>query len=149
MNTSVILDVPGETKIEVLSNIVKTAEQKGLITSNEKILAKLLKTIENKSDIALNGLAFPSVYFNGQMLPSSAFILSRTKNPIDFNSQDGKPVQLIALTLIKNSSTIELLKAMLSVTRLLKNVDFLKTFRYTKDSNEILLLLNEALTWKH
>lgn len=145
INTLVLLDVPGKNKIAVLSNIAKATKQEGLITNDRTISAELLKTIENKPDIAENGFAFPTVYLKDPILSSSAFILCRAKNPIDFNSQDGKPVQFIVISFIKNNSTSRSLKEMLLITRLLKDAGFLKIFKGTQNRSEVTLLLKKAL----
>ncbi len=143
----ILLNLEGQTKADVLSNIAKAAKQKGLIENEQSILEKFLKREEKGTTAIGNGLALPEAY-SEQINYPFAFILCRTREPVNFDSLDGKPVSIILVSLIRDKNTPELLKAMAQVSRFLRKEDFREAFLKAKDENEVHALLQENEKWK-
>lgn len=136
----ILLDVEGMTKTEALANIAKSAKEMGLIDDDQIVLEGFLRREEKSSTAPGNGLALPEAYSKRFNQPF-AFILCRTKEPVEFEAKDNKPVRIILASLIKDKNTPGLIKAMAQLAGLLRNEKFREAFLKTKDENEVRLLL--------
>lgn len=98
----IILDLEGKTKEEVLLNIAKFAKEKDLARYDGSIHERFLKNEDARGTTAVgNGLACPEAC-GIEIGRPYAFILCRTKKPIEYNSPDGKPVRIILASLSKD-----------------------------------------------
>jgi len=137
----VYLDAEGQTKEEVFMNIASFSENKGLIPDKALIYQKLLDNEKAKGTTAVGyGMALPEAYSEKLQSPF-VFIFCRTKNPIDFNSADDKPVIIIVVSLIRDATNPESLRAAAKMTRLLRKESFQEAFLKANDENEVLSLL--------
>jgi len=138
---SIILDLEGKTKEEVLLNIAKFAKQEKLIKDEYPIYRKFLEREQLGTTAIGKGVALPEACWIAMSRPY-AFILCRTKEPVDFNSLDGKPVRLILVALGGNKTDLTRLKPMVKLTRLLKNREFRNSFLNVKNTEDVYSLLN-------
>ena len=123
----IILDLAGKTKEEVLLNIAQFAKQEKLIKDELFIYRKFLKREQLGTTAVGQGIALPEVCWIAMSRPY-AFILCRTKEPVDFNSLDGKPVRIILASLGGDKADLTRLKPMAKLARLLKNSEFRDSF---------------------
>lgn len=139
----IYLDVEGKTKEEVFMNIALFAKEKGLTQDEIFLYRKLIDHEKTKGATAAGyGIDLPAAYSQELNCPF-AFILCRTKNPIDFNPLDGKSVHIILVSLIKDKTAPKLLKAMARIAGLLRKEDFREAFLKAENNNEVLLLLGD------
>jgi mannitol/fructose-specific phosphotransferase system IIA component (Ntr-type) len=138
---SIILDLAGKTKEEVLLNIAKFAKQEKLINDEQLIYRKLLNREQLGTTAIGQGVALPEACWIAMSRPY-AFILCRTKDPVDFNSLDGKPVRIILASLGRDKADLTRLKPMAKLARLLKNSEFRNNFLNVKNTEDVYSLLN-------
>jgi mannitol/fructose-specific phosphotransferase system IIA component (Ntr-type) len=138
---SIILDLEGKTKENVLLNIAKFAKQKKLIKDEQLIYRKLLKREQLGTTAIGQGVALPEACWMAMNKPY-AFILCRTKEPVNFNSLDGKPVQIILASLDRDKADLRRLRPMSKLARLLKNSEFRNSFLNVKNTEDVYSLLN-------
>ncbi len=133
---SIILDLAGKTKEEVLLNIAQFAKQKKLIKDEQLIYRKLLKREQLGTTAIGQGVALPEACWMAMNKPY-AFILCRTKEPVDFNSLDGKPVRIILASLGGDKADLTRLKPMAKLTGLLKNSEFRNSFLNVRNTDDV------------
>ena len=133
---SIILDLAGKTKEEVLLNIAKFAKQEKLIKDEQFIYGKLLKREQLGTTAIGQGVALPEACWIDMSKPY-AFILCRSKEPVDFNSLDGKPVRIILASLGGDKADLTRLKPMAKLARLLKNSEFRNSFLNVRNIDDV------------
>lgn len=135
----VILDLEGKTKEEILLNIAKFAKKEGLIEGAQILLREFLEREKMGTTAIGNSLALPEACWI-EMSRSYAFILCRTKEPVEFNSLDNKPVRIVLASLGKDKDDLSRLKPAAKLVKLLKNNEFRTNFLKVKDVDEVYLL---------
>ena len=133
---SIILDLEGKTKEGVLLNIAKFAKQKKLIKDEQCIYRKFLKREQLGTTAIGQRVALPEACWIAISRPY-AFILCRTKGPVDFNSLDGKPVRIILASLGRDKADLTRLKPMAKLARLFKNSEFRDSFLNVRNTDDI------------
>ncbi len=86
-----------------------------------------------------NGVCIPHGRFDS--LKSIYIVFARLDQPIDFGAADGKKVDLIFLLLSPASDDTDHLKALATISKLLRDKSLCKKIRATIDANELHLLL--------
>jgi len=133
---SIILDLAGKTKEEVLLNISKFAKQEKLIKDEQLIYRKFLEREQLGTTAIGKGVALPEACWIAMSRPY-AFILCRTKKPVNFNSLDGKPVRIILVSLGRDKADLTRLKPLAKLARLLKNSEFRDSFLNVKNIDNV------------
>ncbi|MGE4372420.1 MAG: PTS IIA-like nitrogen regulatory protein PtsN [Xanthobacter sp.] len=89
-----------------------------------------------------NGIAIP----HGKLkdLDKLLGMFARLEKPIDFDSLDGQPVDLVFLLLAPEAAGADHLKALARVARLLRDSDMVEKLRATRDANTMFNLLTQA-----
>jgi len=136
---SIILNLAGKTKEEVLLNIAKFAKQEKLIKDEQFIYGKFLKREQLGTTAIGLGVALPEACWVAMSRPY-AFILCRTKEPVDFNSLDGKPVRIILVSLGRDKTDLTRFKPMARLAGLLKNSEFRNSFLNVRNTDDVYLL---------
>jgi len=140
---SIILDLAGKTKEEVLLNISKFAKQEKLIKDEQLVYRKFLKREQPGTTAIGQGIALPEACWIDMNRPY-AFILCRTKEPVYFHSLDGMPVRIILASLGGNKADLTRLKPMIKLTRLLKSHEFRNSFLNVRNANEVYSLFQKS-----
>ena len=133
---SIILDLAGKTKEEVLLNISKFAKQEKLIEDEQFIYRQFLNREQLGTTAIGQGIALPEACWIDMSRPY-AFILCRTKEAVDFNSLDGKPVQIILASFGRDKADLTRLKPMAKLTKLLKNSEFRNSFLNVINTDDV------------
>ena len=87
------------------------------------------------------GIAVPHARIEGVNRVSALFL--RLKEEIDFDSRDGKGVDLVAVMISPEQSGGDHLQALAAFSRVLKNSENCKKLRLAKSAHEIYLILNQ------
>ena len=87
------------------------------------------------------GIAIPHVKFRA--LKSIVCLFARLDEPIDFDSLDGEPVDLIFLLLAPEHASGDHLKALARISRLLREPSSIERLRAAKDAAAIYAVLTE------
>ena len=93
-----------------------------------------------------NGIAIPHAKIEGIRNVIGLFI--RLEKPMEFDSIDGKKVDLIFSILAPNKSGVDHLKALAKVSRLLRDNDICSKLRSTEDSNALYSILTQDFDTK-
>lgn len=137
----VYLDIEGGTKEDVLQAIALFCEEKGVTSDKTLTFKGFLAHEKAKGTLAAgNGMALPMLNTKILRYPLVC-VFCRTKNPIDFNAVDGKPVRIVVASLVKDAADPQALKAMIKISRRLKDETFREAFLSAKDEKQILTLL--------
>ena len=91
-----------------------------------------------------NGIAIP----HGKLarLDKLFGLFARLDRPIDFESLDGQPVDLIFLLLAPESAGADHLKALARVARLLRDAEIAQKLRESRDAEAIYAVLTRSST---
>lgn len=134
----VYLDTEGKTKEEVFMNIAMFARQKGLIPDEKLVYGRLLAYEKAKGTTAVGrGIACPEAQGLDDLARPFAFILCRTREPIDCNAPDGAMVRVILACLIKTAKATSALKQAARLVRFLRSGDCVDKFLKAKSAEEV------------
>lgn len=136
---SVVVGLKANNKRQLLQELsVKAAEISGI---NERTIFDTLLERENLGSTGFgSGTALPHARI--PELEKVYGIFARLSNPIDFESIDGKPVDLIFVLLSPEGSGADHLTALAKVSRILKDEATCKKLRQINSAEEIYALLN-------
>lgn len=90
------------------------------------------------------GIAIPHVKLKG--LKKIICLFARLEEPIEFDSLDNEPVDLIFLLLAPEHASGDHLKALARISRLLREPDTINRLRAAKDSAALYAVLSESTT---
>jgi PTS system nitrogen regulatory IIA component len=130
----VAIDVAVSNKQELLLELASKAGARLRLTP-EHILAELSKREELGSTGVGDGVAIPHARFSE--IDKTFGMLFRLRRPIDFDALDGKPIDLVFLLLLPESSKGEQLSALACVARKLRSPAFTAGLRKSANTTEI------------
>ncbi len=134
----VAIDVAVSNKQKVLLELASKAGAR-LRLAPDHILAELSKREELGSTGVGDGVAIPHARF--PEIDKTFGMLFRLRQPIDFDALDGKPIDLVFLLLLPESTKGEQLSALACVARKLRNPAITADLRHARDGAQILRLL--------
>ena len=143
----VILDLAGQTREAVLLQIANFAKTQGLVDDEQALYQKFLEREGQGTTAIGNGLALPEACWIAMSRPY-AFILCRTKEPVEFNSLDKKPVRIIVAELGRDKDDLSRLRPAAKLARLLRNNEFRVSFLKAKNVDEVYPLLEKGMSEK-
>lgn len=135
----VFAEVKANNKRQLLQELSeKAAKEVGI---DERTVADSIWERENLGSTGYgNGTAFPHARIDG--LDNVRAVFARLSTPIDFNSVDGKPVDLVFLLISPENSGADHLTALAALSRILKNEDICEKLRGARTREEIYAILN-------
>lgn len=136
----IILDLEGKTKEDILLNIARFAKEKGLIKDERIVYQKFLDREKFGSTTIGKGIALPEACWI-EMTRPYAFILCRTKEEIDFNSLDKKPIRIILASLGGDKEDLTRMKYIARFVTALKSVHFRTMFLTAKTEKDVYSVL--------
>jgi PTS system nitrogen regulatory IIA component len=89
------------------------------------------------------GVAIPHVKFRS--LRNIVCIFARLEEPIDFDSLDGQPVDLVFLLLAPEHASGDHLKALARISRIVREPSMLERLRKAPSTNELRTVLSAAV----
>jgi|SRR5271166_2258839 len=134
----VAIDIAVSNKQKLLLELASKAGAR-LRLPPDHILAELSKREELGSTGVGNGIAIPHARF--PEIDKAFGMLLRLRQPIDFDALDGKPIDLVFLLLLPESTKGEQLTALACVARKLRSPAVTAALRHAHDSAQILRLL--------
>lgn len=90
-----------------------------------------------------DGVAIPHARLDD--LPHVFGLFARLKNPIDFDSVDGRPIDLVFLLLAPRDSSANHLKALARISRVFRREDIREGLRSTETRDGMAALLSQEL----
>jgi PTS system nitrogen regulatory IIA component len=134
----VAVDVAVSNKQKLLLELANKAGAR-LRLPPDRILAELSKREELGSTGVGGGVAIPHARFSE--IDKSFGMLFRLRQPIDFDALDGKPIDLVFLLLLPESTKGEQLTALACVARKFRSSALTTDLRSARDSVEMHRLL--------
>ena len=120
----VIADLKGGTKKEVLTEMVKALQAGGVVSNVEETVAVILEREKLGSTGIGEGIAIPHGKMKGIDRILCAF--GRSKEGVDFDAVDNKPVHIIFLLLAPEDSAGLHIQMLSRISRILRDPSFRK-----------------------
>ena len=136
---SIVCDAEAGSKKQLLELLAELASEKtGL---DERLVLDALIERERLGTTGIGrGVALPHTRLSSLKRIFCAFV--RTK-PVDFESVDDKPVDLVFLLLVPEEAGADHLKALARLSRLLRDEGVAAALRQAKDPNSVYRLIEE------
>ena len=136
----ILVDVKVSTKRELLQALASRAARSFCI--DERIIFDALLERESLGSTGFGkGVAFPHARLAGVKKVKTFF--ARLDKPVDYESIDGKPVDLACLLISPEDSGADHLSALAIISRVLKNEDVCKKIKKAKTREDIYALLSK------
>jgi len=129
------LDLEGKTRGEVLMDIANFAKNKALVNDARISYEKFLDRESRGTTAIGGGIAFPEACWIEMSRPY-AFIICRTKYPVNFNALDKKPVRIVVAFLGRDKNDLSRLMPIARLVKALKLKGFREAFLNAKNENE-------------
>lgn len=136
---TVTLELKGNTKKEVLEEMVDLLYQDGVLTNKKEFLAEINKREESGSTGFGNCVAIPHAKTKSVLKPRVAVGIS--KKGFDFDSVDGKPVHLIFMIAAGEKDNDLHLRTLSSLAQNLMEEEYVDQILGSKNQKEIVDLL--------
>ena len=126
-------------KKNVLDELSSFLENEGEITSKENLLAALIEREKLGSTGIGENVAIP--HAKTSEIDKIITVFGRSKNGVEFESLDQKPVNFIFLVIAPENSTSQHLKALARISRLFKNPSLRESVLRTNEADQIYSIL--------
>lgn len=136
---SIVLSIKANNKRQLLQELAKKASEVSGINDRT-----IFDTILERENLGSTGFGGGTALPHGRLeeLNKVYGIFARLNTPIDFDSIDGKPVDLVFLLISPESSGADHLTALAQISRILKDEATCTKLRAAADKEEIHALLN-------
>ena len=135
----IIKELDSRDKKNVLDELSSFLEDEGEITSKENLLAALIEREKLGSTGIGENVAIPHAKISE--IDKIITVFGRSKNGVEFESLDQKPVNFIFLVLAPENSTGQHLKALARISRLFKNPSLRESVLRTNEADQIYSIL--------
>ena len=132
---SVIVGLNGDSKEEVIKELVDSLEEGEAITDREKVLSSVLEREKIMSTGIGDGIAIP--HGKSEAVKQLSAALGTQKRGIDFEALDGEPAYVFFLLVSPANISGPHIKALARISRLLKNEEFKKQLIAAPSSEEL------------
>lgn len=138
---SVLLDIKGTQKADVLSELCESLEKSGKIKDKSKILNALLEREKLGSTGIGQGVAIP--HAKSETVTEVVAALGISKKGIQFDALDGEPVYLVFLLISPPDSSGTHLKILARISRLLKDKFFRQSIKEAKSVDDVKKIIQD------
>lgn len=132
---TIFLNKSIDTKSDVLRYISDVCVQNGIITNPELLYNGLIDREQTMSTGVGGGIGFP--HTTNPEISHASVVLIRLAKPIDFDSLDHQPVDIIIGLIFPASDPGIHVRMLARVSRLCQNPDFLDAIRQAKDAEHL------------
>ena len=135
----IIKELDSRDKKNVLDELSSFLENEGEITNKENLLAALIGREKLGSTGIGENVAIPHAKISE--IDKIITVFGRSKNGVEFESLDQKPVNFIFLVIAPENSTSQHLKALARISRLFKNASLRESVLRTNEADQIYSIL--------
>jgi PTS system fructose-specific IIA component len=136
------LDLKSKNKKEAIEELAELAKRDCKIDSFEDYVESVLKREESYSTGIGNGIAIPHGKSNS--VKEALIVFGRCEGKIEWDSLDGKPVNLVFLLGIPEENAGDIhLKVLSQLSRKIMHDDFVQLLRNSKTEDEVLGILED------
>lgn len=132
----ILLNAACKDKLEALRFISKKSAETGVVNNAAKLFDGMINREKTMSTGIGKGIGFPHTASDEAV--DAAILLLRLQNPIEFDSLDGLPVDVLIAIVIPAQQTTLHLQLLASVSRLCKNSEFLEMVRSSDDVGRLI-----------
>lgn len=134
------LELKSTTKLGVIEELTHLLYKNHCINSEENFIQDVLYREDQGVTGLEKGIAIP--HGKSESVIKTTLAIGRTKKPIEWESMDGKPIEVIFLFAVRKSDSNTLhIKLLQKVATLLAHEDILNRFHQVKTKQEIIRLL--------
>ncbi|MCG3198879.1 MAG: PTS sugar transporter subunit IIA [Candidatus Omnitrophica bacterium] len=137
----VVIGVTGSSKAEIIRNLLRRVEEKGIVSDLEGLVQAFLEREAKGSTGIGNGIAIPHV--RSDQVQELEYVLGNSAEGVDFESLDGEPVHIIFLMIAPAGSHGVHIKALARVSRILNDEALRLRLRRAEDPDEVVRLIAE------
>jgi PTS system nitrogen regulatory IIA component len=137
----IIADLKADDKAGTLNEVSLFLEHKGTIPDHSDLLQSLLEREKLGSTGIGDNMAIPHAKSEG--IEQITTVFARSRQGVDFQSLDRKPVHFVFLLLAPSASTGLHLKALARIARLFKNPSLRENILKAENANTIYSLILE------
>ena len=138
---SVIEDLVGKNKLEVIQEMTSCLKQNNIIKDDQALFTTLMEREKLGSTGIGENVAIP--HGKSDELTQIITVFARSLGGVDFESLDQKPVHFVCMVIAPAHSTGQHLKALARISRLFKNQALREGILKAEDSNAIYSILLE------
>ena len=138
---SVIADLFGKNKLEVIQEMTSCLKQNNIIKDDQALFTTLMEREKLGSTGIGENVAIP--HGKSDELTQIITVFARSLGGVDFESLDQKPVHFVCMVIAPAHSTGQHLKALARISRLFKNQALREGILKAEDSNAIYSILLE------
>jgi len=138
---SVIADLVGKNKFEVIQEMTSCLKQNNIIKDDQALFTTLMEREKLGSTGIGENVAIP--HGKSDELTQIITVFARSLGGVDFESLDQKPVHFVCMVIAPAHSTGQHLKALARISRLFKNQALREGILKAEDSNAIYSILLE------
>ena len=136
---STIVDLQGETKEDIITELVNVLPMGDVVTDKEKVLMAVLEREKIMSTGIGDGIAIP--HGKSDAVSQLAAALGTQRRGVDFEALDGEPAFVFFLLVSPAKVSGPHIKALARISRLLKNDDFKKKLTAATTPAEVLSVI--------
>lgn len=136
---STIVDLQGETKEDIIRELVDVLPIGDVVTDKEKVLMAVLEREKIMSTGIGDGIAIP--HGKSDSVSQLAAALGTQRRGVDFEALDGEPAFVFFLLVSPAKVSGPHIKALARISRLLKNDDFKKKLTAAATPAEVLSVI--------
>jgi PTS system nitrogen regulatory IIA component len=138
---SVIADLVGKNKLEVIKEMTDCLKQSNIIKDDQALFATLMEREKLGSTGIGENVAIP--HGKSDELTQIITVFARSLGGVNFESLDQKPVHFVCMVIAPAHSTGQHLKALARISRLFKNQALREGILKAEDTNAIYSILLE------
>ena len=136
---STIVDLKGDTKEEIIEELVDSLSASEAISDRDKVLQAVLEREKIMSTGIGDGIAIP--HGKSDCVVKLAAALGTQRRGVDFEALDGEPAYVFFLLVSPTNVSGPHIKALARISRLLKNDGFKKKLIVASSPEEILFAI--------
>ena len=136
---STLVDLKGETKQDIIAELVDTLAVGDAISDRAKVLQAVLEREKIMSTGIGDGIAIP--HGKSDAVETLVAALGTQRRGVDFEALDGEPAYVFFLLVSPANVSGPHIKALARISRLLKNDDFKKKLIAAETSAEIIEII--------
>ena len=133
---STIVDLKGETKEEIIAELVDSLANNDVVTDRDKVLQAVLEREKIMSTGIGDGIAIP--HGKSDSVERLIAALGTQRRGVDFEALDGEPAYVFFLLVSPANVSGPHIKALARISRLLKNDEFKKKLIAAESSTAII-----------
>ena len=138
---SIIADLVGTNKEEVLREVTDFLQSQGLIKNKESLLNTLIEREKLGSTGIGENVAIP--HGKSDELSKIITVFARSLKGVDFEALDQKPVHFVCMVIAPSNSTGQHLKTLARISRIFKNQNLRDGILKLQNADQIYSLLLE------